>query len=249
MKISVITATYNRASTIVRALQSIKNQTYSNVQLVIIDGASTDDTLELIQPVLSSFDIICSEKDHGIYDGLNKGINISDGEVIAFLHSDDIYFDKNTLSTVMNIFEDNDIDIVYGDASFFDEKNLEKVTRIYRSDELSLKNLAWGKMPAHPATFIRRRVYEKIGIFKIDYHIASDYEFFCRLVTNYKFKAKYLPKVLVRMQSGGVSTGGIKSFFLLNREVFRAIRSNGIYTNIFMLLSKYFSKIWQFFKN
>ena len=246
MKISIITATYNRASTIVRAISSVRSQTYDNVQLVIIDGGSTDKTIELVKPLMSTSDIVCSEQDHGIYDALNKGINISNGEIIAFLHSDDFYIDDGVIHNVIKLFEDDEVDIVYGDVSFFKRDNPKKVTRIYHSDELSQRNLAWGKMPAHPAMFVRRKVYTKVGNFKIDYQIAADYEFLCRLVKISEFKVKHLPRVLVHMQSGGASTQGIKSFFLLNREVYRALRENGIYTNYFMLFSKYFSKLRQF---
>ena len=138
-----------------------------------------------------------------------------------------------------------DIDIVYGDVSYFKKDRIEKVVRIYRSDTLSKKNLAWGKMPAHPAMFIKREIYQRIGLFNTSYTIAGDYEFLCRLVMNYNARAIYLPKILVQMQVGGRSTQGIKSLYKLNRETYRAILSNGIHTNIFMLLSKYFSKIRQ----
>jgi glycosyltransferase involved in cell wall biosynthesis len=248
MKISVITATYNRASTIVRAIFSVKSQSYKNIELVVIDGASKDATIELVTPLISSTDVIQSEPDTGIYEALNKGVQISSGDVIAFLHSDDLYFDDNVLSNVMKILKDDNIDIVYGDVSFFAKDNHEKVTRTYRSDKLSEANLAWGKMPAHPAMFIKRRVYKKIGLFKTDYKIAADYEFLCRMVRNADFRAVYLPAVLVRMQLGGISTASLRSSILLNKEVYRAVLDNGMYTNILMLLSKYPSKIFQFLK-
>ena len=249
MKISIITATYNCASTVVRALSSIKRQTYRNVELVVIDGASKDETIDLVSPFISSTDIMLSEPDNGIYDALNKGVEVCSGDVIAFLHSDDLYFDDNILSTVMSIFNDSDIDIVYGDVSFFVQERIDKVVRTYSSDKLSLENLAWGKMPAHPAMFIRRQIYERIGPFKTDYSIAGDYEFLCRIARNIEFNAVYLPSVLVRMQTGGISTGGFKNSLVLNKEVYRAVRDNGIYTNIFMILSKYPAKILQFFKS
>ena len=131
---------------------------------------------------------------------------------------------------------------------FFSDRNVMKTKRRYRSDKLSERNLAWGKMPAHPAIFIRRRVYEKIGYFETDFKIAADYEFLCRVVHYADLKAVYLSSVLVRMQLGGISTGGLMNSILLNKEVFRAIRKNGIYTNIFMLLSKYPSKVLQFLR-
>jgi glycosyltransferase involved in cell wall biosynthesis len=244
----VITATYNREATVVRAMLSIKSQTHTDVQIIVIDGASQDSTVALVTPILGDKDILRSELDLGIYDALNKGLALADGEVIAFLHSDDLYFDSNVISKVVEIFFDESIDVVYGDVCFFSGSNVTKIRRRYRSDKLSARNLAWGKMPAHPAIFIRRRVYEKIGYFETDFQIAADYEFLCRLVQYANLKSVYLSSVLVRMELGGVSTGGFRNTILLNKEVFRAIRKNGIYTNIFMLLSKYPSKIIQFLK-
>lgn len=244
----MITATYNREATVVRAMLSIKSQTHTDVQIIVIDGASQDSTVALVTPILGDKDILRSELDLGIYDALNKGLALADGEVIAFLHSDDLYFDSNVISKVVEIFFDESIDVVYGDVCFFSGSNVTKIRRRYRSDKLSARNLAWGKMPAHPAIFIRRRVYEKIGYFETDFQIAADYEFLCRLVQYANLKSVYLSSVLVRMELGGVSTGGFRNTILLNKEVFRAIRKNGIYTNIFMLLSKYPSKIIQFLK-
>lgn len=248
LKISVITATYNRDSTVVRALSSIKSQTYSDVQIVVVDGASQDNTISLISPMLGDNDILQSEPDQGIYDALNKGLALAEGEIVAFLHSDDFYFDENVLSKVSMAFSDDSVDVVYGDVSFFSGSDVTKIRRRYRSNKLSERNLAWGKMPAHPAIFIRRRIYDKIGYFETDFEIAADYEFLCRLVHYSDLKSVYLSNVLVRMQLGGISTGGIKNTILLNKEVLRAIRKNGIYTNIFMLLSKYPSKILQLLK-
>lgn len=247
MKISIITITHNRAEIISRALSSINNQTYNDIQKVIVDGLSTDNTINLVKPNLKKNDVLISELDNGIYDALNKGIMNSEGEVIAFLHSDDLYEDKNVIKQVMNTFRNQDVDIVYGNAIFFSKLNIEKITRKYKSYKLSKKNLAWGKMPAHCAIFIKKKIFNKIGLFDTKYKIAGDYEFLCRLVMNYNFKAKYIPKTFIRMQSGGVSNQGFKSLFTLNRETYQAILKNGIYTNIFMLLSKYFFKIKEFF--
>lgn len=247
MQVSVIMATYNRASTVARAIKSTKNQTYSDIQIVVVDGNSKDNTLSVIKPLLNDKDILLSEPDKGIYDALNKGLALAEGEIIAFLHSDDLYYDENIISTVVETFSDVDIDVVYGDVLFFSGKNVNKSIRKYRSDKLLKKNLAWGKMPAHPAMFIKRKVYEKIGHFETDFMIAADYEFMCRLVNYINLNSVYLPHIFVRMQLGGVSTGGFKNTVRLNREVLRALCKNGIYSNIFMLLSKYPSKILQFF--
>ena len=159
-----------------------------------------------------------------------------------------MYFDNNVISRVVQIFSDNSIDVVYGDICFFAGSNTSKIKRLYRSDKLSERNLAWGKMPAHPAIFIRRRIYEGIGQFKTDYKIAADYELLCRLVNYPNLKSVHVASPLVRMQLGGASTSGFRSAILLNKEVFRALSENGIYTNLFMLLSKYPSKILQLFR-
>jgi glycosyltransferase involved in cell wall biosynthesis len=239
MKISVITATFNRAATIERALQSVKSQTYKNIQITVVDGASTDETISKAKDVIGKTDIIISEPDEGIYDALNKGLEISNGEIIGFLHSDDLFYDDDVISKV--------VDVVYGDACFFSGQNSMEVRRRYRSSKLTLKNLAWGKMPAHPSIFIRRRIYDEIGYFETNFKIAADYEFLCRLAKLPNLRSVYLPFPFVRMQLGGASTGGFSSTILLNKEVLRAIKKNGIYTNLLMVLSKYPSKIMEYF--
>ena len=248
MKVSIITATYNRDTTVVRAINSIKRQTHCDIQIVVVDGDSQDNTISLIKPMLGEKDIILSEPDHGIYEALNKGLALAEGDIVAFLHSDDLYYDDNVISMVVSAFSDDSVDVVYGDVCFFSGNKVTKSVRKYRSDKLSKKNLAWGKMPAHPAMFIKRSVYEKIGYFETDFAIAADYEFLCRLSNYVNLKSVYLSHIMVRMQLGGVSTGGFKNTILLNKEVFRALRKNGMYTNMFMLLSKYPSKILQFFR-
>ena len=249
MKISIITATYNRADTIERAIRSIKDQTYQNVEMVIVDGASSDNTLETVFELITEKDKVLSEKDDGIYDALNKGLSNATGQIIGFLHSDDLYADKNVLTFITDIFLDQKVDIVYGDVTFFSKSSPDKVIRRYKSDLLTLSNLAWGKMPAHPAIFYRREVFESLGGFKQDYKIAADYEFLCRLMKNSNFVLKYVNKSLVRMQVGGASRVGFKNSLLLNREVYRALKDNEMYTNYFMILSKYFSKLLQYIKS
>ena len=245
MKISVITAVYNRKESIRRSLLSIKNQTYKNIEIIVIDGDSDDGSQEIAKEVLEDSDTLISEPDKGIYDALNKGIKIATGDIISFLHSDDIFDNDQSLSLVAQSFEKK-IDVVYGNVSFFSSGNVDKVTRMYQSDNLSIKNLSWGKMPAHPAIFIRKYVYDKIGLFKTDYKIAADYEFLCRMMTSLECNLKKLPDYLVKMQVGGVSTRGLSNTILLNKEVLRACRDNNLKTNIFMIFSKYPSKLLQF---
>ena len=248
MKISVITALFNREKTIARALTTINKQTYKNIEKVIIDGASTDSSMNIIKPFLSDTDIFVSEKDEGLYDALNKGVTLATGDIIAFLHSDDMYFDEFVLEKVASVFSKTNVDIVYGDACFFRKENVNQSIRNYRSDELSKKNLAWGKMPAHTAMFINKKVYKKFGLFKNDYQICGDYEFLCRITNDPELKSIYLPLTLIKMQTGGISTGGIKNTILLNKEVLKACTDNSIKTNMMMIMSKYPSKLLQFIK-
>lgn len=216
--------------------------------MIVIDGASSDNTVSLVEEWLGDGDVFISEPDDGIYDALNKGLEKATGEIIAFLHSDDFYSDNEVISRVADQFSDKNVDLVYGDVSFFSEFAIHKIKRVYQSDQLSEENLAWGKMPAHPAMFVRSRIYDLVGNFETDFEIAADYEFVCRIVKIPNLKTIYLPDILVRMQVGGVSTGGFRNTVKLNKEVLRALRHNGIYSNLFMILSKYFSKSLQFLK-
>ena len=246
MNISIITAVFNRSSTIVQAVKSLQQQTHSEVEHVVIDGASTDGTLQLLHECLHDDAILVSELDRGMYDALNKGIVRSSGEIIGVMHSDDVYANKHVLADVADIFADAEIDAVYGDVAFFRSSSPEKLVRRYRSDLFNPEMIAWGWVPAHTALFLRRRVFEQYGLYKIDYKIASDYEFMARIFRSKVIRSKYLPNVLVHMRIGGVSTGGWRNTVLLNQEVLRACRENGIKTNMLKILSKYPRKIMEF---
>lgn len=244
-KISIITAVFNRVDTVERAINSIKNQSYKNVELVVIDGMSSDGSSELLQTILSENDVYINEADDGIYDALNKGIKNSTGDIIAFLHSDDFYENDDVLKKVADIFYINKVDIVYGDAAFFAPDDVDDISRVYKSDNLSLSNLSRGKMPAHPSIFINSEIYNRLGHFKTSYKIAADYEFLCRMMSSLEVRSIYLQVIFVKMQLGGISTHGLRSLYNLNKEVLMACKENGIQTNIFILLLKYPSKIFQ----
>lgn len=246
MKISLIVAVYNRDDCILRALNSIKSQTYKDIEIVVIDGASSDNTIEIAKSVLSENDIFISEKDSGIYDALNKGIKNSSGDIIGFLHSDDLYYDNNVISKIQDFFyKDSSLDIVFGNATFFKKGMTNKIIRNYQSDNLSIKNLAWGKMPAHTAMFFKKKLFQNYGMFNIRYEICGDYEFICRIMATKNIKSLYIPETFIKMQIGGISTRGLRSAITVNKETLMACRENGIYTNIFMIMSKYPSKIMQ----
>lgn len=246
MKISVITATYNRKNTILKAIKSIRSQTYPNVEHLIIDGASTDGSLEVIKEYITSETVLISEPDFGIYDALNKGIMRSTGDIIGVLHSDDIYASNHVLEKVAAEFSDVNLDAVFADAEFFSNGDPDNIVRRYRSNRFNKKKLSWGWMPAHTTIFFRRRVFDLFGLYKTDYKIAADMDYVARVFTSKGFRSIYVPSVWVKMQIGGASTGGIRSTILLNREVLRALRENGIKTSLVKILLRYFVKIFEF---
>jgi glycosyltransferase involved in cell wall biosynthesis len=246
VNISIITAVFNRSSTIVQAVKSVQQQTHPDVEHVVIDGASTDGTLQLLHECLHDGAILVSEPDCGMYDAINKGIVRSSGDIIGLMHSDDVYANKHVLADVADIFADSEIDAVYGDVAFFRSSNPAKLVRRYRSDVFNPERLAWGWVPAHTALFLRRRIFEQYGFYKTNYKIASDYEFMARIFRTKVIRSKYLPNVLVHMRIGGVSTGGWRNTVILNQEVLRACRENGIKTNMLKILSKYPLKIMEF---
>ena len=248
MKVSIITAVFNRRDTIKNCIDSIQNQTYSDIEHVIIDGGSTDGTIEVIENSTYSDTIFISEHDNGLYDAINKGIRTSTGSIIGLLHSDDVFASEAIVSQVVSEFSDSDLDAVYADANFFKNGDATNIVRRFRSDRFSLKTLSWGWMPAHTTIFLHRRVFERFGVYKHDYKIAADMDFVARVFSSKDFKSKYIQEVWINMAIGGVSTGGIRNTLMLNREVLRALRENGIQTNIIKLLSKYPLKILEYFQ-
>jgi glycosyltransferase involved in cell wall biosynthesis len=243
MKFSIVTVTFNSDSTLEQTIESVSLQDHKEIEYIVIDGGSSDRTLDIIERNKEKVNKLISEVDKGIYDAMNKGILASTGEVIAFLHSDDLYFSKNILSTVNAYFESLNLDALFGDVNYFQHNDPSKIVRRYRSNRFSPQKIGWGWMPAHPSLFLHRRVYEKYGLFKIDYKIAGDYEFVARIFRHEELKYQYLPQILVNMRMGGVSTGGLNNSVILNKEVLRACRENDISTNIFKVLSKYPAKL------
>jgi len=242
MKFSIITVTYNSSLTLADTLSSVSSQDYPDIEYILIDGGSTDSTLELINSS-ARVDQLLSEPDAGIYDAMNKGIKRATGDVIGFLHSDDIYAQPDVLSCVAERFKRSNLDALYGDIVYFQNNAGRDVVRKYRSHRFAPNMIGWGWMPAHPSLFLKRHVYETYGLFKTDYKIAGDYEYVARIFHANLLKYEYLPEVLVKMRMGGVSTGGLSNSIILNQEVLRACRENGVPTNWFKILSKYPAKL------
>lgn len=248
MKISIITVVWNNATTIKDAIDSVLSQTYENIEYIIVDGASTDGTIEIVQRYGDNISKFISEPDKGLYDAMNKGIALSTGDVVGILNSDDFYIDGFVIETVVKEFNSKGVDSVYADLVFVKPENLKKVVRYYDSSHFSPEKFAYGWMPAHPTFFVKRKIYKKYGLFKTDYKIAADYELLTRFLAKNKISYSYIKEPIVKMRIGGASTSGIKSNYVLNREIIRACKENDIYTNWLMVLSKYPKKILGLFK-
>lgn len=247
MRISIITVSLNNSKYIETCIQSVINQGYENIEYIIIDGGSTDGTLDIIKKYEDKISVWISEPDKGIYDAINKGIGMSSGDIIGILHSDDLYSDKDVIGNVVKEFRD-DVDSVYADLVYVERNNIMNVVRYYDSSVCQISKFAYGWMPAHPTCFIKKDVYKKYGLYKTDYIIAADYELLVRFYATHRVSYIYIPKVIVKMRNGGLSTRNFKSNVILNREIVRACRENGIKTNIFKVYSKYFVKLSQLFK-
>ncbi len=248
MKISVITVCYNSAATLADTLDSVAAQTHPGVEHIVVDGASSDNTREIMSRHGSHVAKFVSEPDHGIYHAMNKGLALATGEVIAFLNADDVYADTAVLARVAEAMARDDLDALFGDAEFIRADNPGRIVRRYRSNNFRPDRIGWGWMPAHPTLFLKRHVFEQKGSFRTDYRIAGDFELVARIFHDATLRYRYLPEILVRMRTGGISTGGWRNTLLLNREVLRACRENGIHTNVFKVMSKYPAKMIEFFR-
>ena len=252
MKISLITITYNSAKTLSTTLKSVLAQTYRNVEYIIVDGASKDNTVALIKEYEPRFDSKLkwvSEPDKGLYDAMNKGIRMATGDVIGILNSDDFFTTNEILQQVASAFEVNkDIDAVYGDVHFVNPENLDKCVRYYSSKVFKRSLMKLGFMPAHPSFYLKKERFEQFGLYKTDYKIAADFEFLLRVIYIGNICTQYLPLDMVTMRTGGASTSGFESHKRIMKEHLRAFRENGISNNAFILSLRYPYKIWELIK-
>lgn len=247
MKVSIITVVWNNKETIKEAIESVLNQTYQDIEYILVDGASTDGTLDIVKNYGNKINKLISEPDKGIYDGLNKGVNIATGDIICFLHSDDFYANKDIINKVVNEFKnDNLLDGVYGDLIYTPKNDTQKVLRYWKSKEFKSDILKKGWMPAHPTLFLKREVYMQYGKFDLSFKIAADYDFMLRILSA-GIKTKYMPQVLYKMRVGGESNKSIKNIILKSKEDLKALKQNNI-GGVYTLLLKNLSKIIQFKK-
>lgn len=248
MKISIVTACYNSAATIASTLRSVATQTYTDIEHLIIDGQSSDKTMQVVNAYCHSKLIFSSEPDGGIYDAINKGVKRSTGEVIGILNSDDFYVNENVLDEVATAFvTDPTLDVVLGDVDFVKSGDLKTPVRVYRASGFKLWMFRFGFMPPHPAVFVRKSAYDRVGFYKKEYRIAADFDFLLRLLLIDGAKYQATGKHWVRMLTGGASTSGWRSNFVITKEIKLSLRENRVFSNVLMLLPrlpiKFFNQI------
>jgi glycosyltransferase involved in cell wall biosynthesis len=247
LRVSIITATFNSASTIADTMQSVGEQDYPLIDHIIVDGASTDNTLEIIKEFAHHISVI-SEKDEGIYDAMNKGIRAAKGDIIGILNSDDMYMGPHVISTIVEAFRDPDVQCCYADLQYVDYRNPRRITRIWKSGIYKTNAFYWGWMPPHPTFFVRKSVYDQLGLFNTSMRSAADYEMMLRIMANHRLKSSYIPLIIVKMRTGGVSNVSLRNRLRANREDHEAWRINDLKPYFFTLYLKPLRKLTQFIK-
>ena len=249
LKITIITVCYNSEKTIKNTLESIESQTFKKIEHIIVDGKSTDNTLSIIKEYSSKRKII-SEHDKGIYDAMNKGIKLAEGDIIGFLNSDDFYANNDILSKVANIFKNNaSLDACYADLIYTDQNDLFKNIRYWKSSKFIPGLFSKGWCPPHPTFFVRSSVYKQFGIFNLNYRIASDIELMMRFIEVHKINIRYIPELWIKMRMGGITNNSFKNIFIQNKEILHALNSHNLSNNLIsFFFHKFISRSLQFLK-
>lgn len=247
MKISIITVVFNGEKTIRDTLESVLQQTYPEVEYIVIDGNSTDGTLDIVNSYGNRIHRIVSEPDQGIYDAMNKGIKIATGEIVGFLNADDVYADSEILAEIAQNFTETQSDAVYGDLLYVSPEDLSKVHRYWQAGSYREGDFLWGWMPPHPTFFLKKECYRDFGTFRLDLGSAADYELMLRMIHKNEVKLSYIQKTFVLMRVGGISNSTLKNRWIANRNDLAAWKANDIKPYFFTVLLKPFRKILQFF--
>ena len=251
LKVSIITVTLNSADFLKDCLKSIKSQTYNNIEHIIIDGGSTDKTLSILKESKNEISIIVSSKDKGIYDAMNKGIQLATGDIIGFLNSDDFYANNNVILKVVKQFEyDQLLQTCYADLVYVERFNTSKNIRYVKSSKFKHGLFLKGWCPPHPTFFALKSVYKRFGSFNLNYQFASDFDLMLRFLEKYKLKSQYIPEVLVNMRLGGVTNKNFKNIWLQNREILKSLNENNLRINLIkFFFLKAISRLIQFFNS
>jgi glycosyltransferase len=246
MKISIITCALNSEITIKKSIRSIQKQNYKNIEHLIIDGGSTDKTLEIIKKIKKKDLNLYSSRDNGFYNALNKGIKYSKGSIVGVLHSDDFYKNNDILKIIVDTFKHTKADLVYGDLIYVKKQHPFKPIRYWKAGQYSKEKLFKGWMPPHPTVFVKKKIFDKIGFYKKHYKISADYDFLVRIFNCKNINQVYVPKVLINMRVGGMSNGSFKNLIIKSFEDYKIIKKNKI-GGLLTLFYKNFSKLRQFF--
>jgi glycosyltransferase len=245
MKVSIITATYNSAATISDTLQSLNAQSYQNIEYIIIDGASKDQTLAVIKQQCPLVTTIISEPDKGIYDALNKGIEAATGDIVGYLHSDDLFAYPDAVKDIVAQFKTSNCDAIYGDLQYVSKDDTDNVIRLWKSGSYTKEKLKNGWMPPHPTFYMKRDLYQKLGLFDLSFKIAADYDSLLRYLWANEVTMSYLPKVVMKMRVGGASNRDLKNIIQKTKEDIQALKNSGIFWPRALLI-KNLSKLPQF---
>ncbi len=247
MRVSIITVVYNGESTINDTIQSILSQTYTDIEYIVIDGGSKDKTLEILDKYKEKISVIVSEKDNGIYDAMNKGLNLASGEIIGILNSDDVYLDCNVIQRFVTAFKENSkLESCYTDLIYVDKHDLNRVIRYWKSRKYYSNFFQDGHVPPHPTLFLKKSIYTKYGLYNIDFKVASDYEFMLRILKLQNVESNYLPFISVKMRLGGESNKSITNIIRGNIEIFRAWKLNGVKFPFLLFPKRLYRKLMQF---
>ncbi|WP_430809986.1 MULTISPECIES: glycosyltransferase family 2 protein [unclassified Carboxylicivirga] len=246
-KITIITVTYNSAKTLADTINSVNTQTArQHIEYIVIDGQSTDGTLSIIEQNSASIDKWISEPDKGIYDAMNKGLQMASGQWVGFLHADDLFYDDKVVEHILNAANNNECNLLYGNLNYINGTPEQKVVRFWKSQPFSAKLLKRGWMPPHPTVYMKKDLATIIGAFDTSYRIAADYDYMLRLFMHPQSQSHHINETLINMRLGGVSNRSIGNMIQKSKEDYRALRSNKV-GGIYALLVKNLSKLQQFF--
>lgn len=239
VKVSIITVCFNSRAFISTAIESVLSQEYPEIEYIVVDGGSTDGTLDVIESYQGRITRVIHGPDEGIYDAMNKGLSVATGDIVGILNSDDFYTNNQVIGSVVREFSDSPgVQLLFGNVDFVSPSNLGEPLRLYSSYQFQPWKLRFGFMPAHPAAFIRCSAYEQVGQYKLGYKIGADFEWFVRALQVNSLPFHKVDKTLVRMREGGISTSGFASYWLSSKEQLRALRENNIRSNILFVLSR-----------
>lgn len=247
-KVSIITVSYNSVATIRDTIESVLSQRYPNIEYIVVDGGSTDGTMSVVEEYREKIDVILSEPDEGIYDAMNKGITLATGEYVGFLNSDDMFSDSGVITDIVDRFVSHSVDSVYADLVIVARENLGKKIRYCSSKGFSLDKLKWGWMVPHPTFYVKRSCYMNYGLYKMGYRVAADFELIARFLFRYGVSSSRLPRNIVTMRHGGISSESIVGRLRQNFEIVRACRENGIKSNFCFMALKIPGKLFEYFK-